>query len=160
MLRVIPLGLALLHRHYPLTWRILWLTFYYWYCSCFVFLFVYCYRNMQFFIHCNFFCQEYKFTCFTYFYINFSSIFFQYLITGKLGDSCCSHEQELLLQFWWQKEKHQLWKRGWINLPIALKFRFFRRNNTLRYTIWARSFIGVERGYDVDYFFSISRLQK
>ena len=29
MLRVIPLGLALLDRYYLLTWRILWLTFYY-----------------------------------------------------------------------------------------------------------------------------------
>ena len=28
----------------------------------FLFLFVYCYGKMQFFIHCNFFCQEYKFT--------------------------------------------------------------------------------------------------
>ena len=58
MLKVIPLGLALLYRYYPLTWRILWLSFYYCYCSCFLFLFVYCYRKIQFFIHCNFFCQE------------------------------------------------------------------------------------------------------
>ena len=66
LLRVIPLGLALLYRHYPLTWRILLLTFYYYYCSCFLFLFVYCYGKMQFFIHCNFFCQEYKFAYLLY----------------------------------------------------------------------------------------------
>ena len=28
----------------------------------FLFLFVYCYGKMQFFIHCNFFCQKYKFS--------------------------------------------------------------------------------------------------
>ena len=97
-----PLGLALLYRYYPLTWRILWLTFYYCYCSCFfnknkimgsfmliyfilrlknyiynilleihlassgksccfLCLFLYCYGKMQFFIHCNVFCQKYKF---------------------------------------------------------------------------------------------------
>ena len=28
---------------------------------CFLFLFLYCYGKMQFFIHCNFFCQKYKF---------------------------------------------------------------------------------------------------
>ena len=57
-------------------------------------------------------------------------VFFQYLIRGRLGDSCYNliliflKKQELLLQFWIQKEKHQSWKRGWINLPIALKFNF------------------------------------
>ena len=35
MLRVIPQGLALLYRYYPLVWRILWLTFCYCYCSYF-----------------------------------------------------------------------------------------------------------------------------
>ena len=34
----------------------------YCYCSCFLFLFLHCYAKMQFFIHCNFFCQKYKFT--------------------------------------------------------------------------------------------------
>ena len=62
MLRVIPLGLVLLYRYCPLTWRILWLAFYYCNCGCFLFLFLYCYGKMQFFIHCNFFCQKYKFT--------------------------------------------------------------------------------------------------
>ena len=60
--------MALLYGYYPLTWRIIWLTFYYCYCSCFLFLFVYCYGKMQFFIHCNFFCQEYNFTYFTYYW--------------------------------------------------------------------------------------------
>ena len=54
MLWVIPLGLALLYRYFPLTWRTLWLTFYYCYCSCSLFLFLYCYGKMQFFIHWNF----------------------------------------------------------------------------------------------------------
>ena len=31
-----------------------------------------------------------------------------------------------------RRKKNQLWKRGWINLPIALKFHFFRRNNILQ----------------------------
>ena len=62
MLRRIPLGLTLLYRYYPVTWRILWLTFYYCCCSCFLFLLLYCYGKMQFFIYCNFFCQKNKFT--------------------------------------------------------------------------------------------------
>ena len=37
-------------------------TSYYCYCSCFAFSFLYSYGKMQFFIHCNFFCQKYKFT--------------------------------------------------------------------------------------------------
>ena len=41
MLRVIPLGLALLYRYYPLTWRILWLMFYYCYCSYFFYFYMY-----------------------------------------------------------------------------------------------------------------------
>ena len=32
--------------------------------------------------------------------------------------------------------------------------------NSTGYTIWARSLITVDRGYDVDYFFFISKLQK
>ena len=78
MLRVIPLRLALLYRYYPLTWKILWLTFYYCYCSCFLFLFLYCYGKMHFFIHCNFFCQKYKFiyllTYLLYTYLSKSSL--------------------------------------------------------------------------------------
>ena len=62
MLRVIPPGLALLYRYYPLTWRILWFKFYYGYYSCLLFSFLYCYGKIQFFIHCNLFCQKYKFT--------------------------------------------------------------------------------------------------
>ena len=54
------LGLALLYRYYHLTWTILRLTIYY--CFCSSFLFLYCYGRMQFFIHYNFFCQEYQFT--------------------------------------------------------------------------------------------------
>ena len=41
MLRVIPLGLALLYRYYPPTWRILWLMFCYCYCSCFLYFYLY-----------------------------------------------------------------------------------------------------------------------
>ena len=69
MLRVIPLGLALLYRYYPLTWRILWLTFYYCYCSCFLFLFLFCYGKMQFSVHCNFFCLTYLLTYLLIYYL-------------------------------------------------------------------------------------------
>ena len=40
MLRVIPPGLALLYRYYPLTWRILWLTFYYVVVVVFIFILI------------------------------------------------------------------------------------------------------------------------
>ena len=62
MLRVIPVGLALLYMYYFLTWRILWLAFYYCCCSCFLFLFLYYFGKTSFFIHWNFFCQKYNFT--------------------------------------------------------------------------------------------------
>ena len=62
MLRVIPLGLALLYRYYPLTWRILWLTFYYCYCSCFFIFICILPRKNAILYPLLFFFQEYKFT--------------------------------------------------------------------------------------------------
>ena len=66
--------------------------------------------------------------------------------------------QELLLQFWVQKEKQQSLKRGWINLPMASRFHF------LEEMIFSKVYYLGQKAYwsweYVSYFFFISRLQK
>ena len=58
------------------------------------------------------------------------------------------------MQFWVPMEKHQLWSRGWINLPIAWKFHF------LEEIIFYKVYYLNQKPYCVSYFFFISRLQK
>ena len=70
---------------------------------------------------------------------------------------------ELLLQLWVQKEKHQSWKRGWINLPVTSKFHFLEEIIFYKvYYLGQKPYwsFGVKRGYDLSYFFFISKLQK
>ena len=65
------------------------------------------------------------------------------------------------MQFWVPMEKHHSWKKGWINLPNCLEISFFKRSNILcKVNYLARNLNWIERGYDVSYFFFISRLLK
>ena len=91
-------------------------------------------------------------------YTSFPSVFFKYLITGRLDNSYYnlilnpSWKQQLLLQFWVPTEKTQSSKSGWIHMPTGLKFHFSEEQYPIiRYTVSSRSLIRFERGYDVNY---------
>ena len=65
------------------------------------------------------------------------------------------------MQFSVPIEKYKSQKKGSPNLPVALKFHFIKKKqNRIRYTIWARGLIRVKRGYDVNYFVFTSKFQK